>query len=53
MITTPSVFETKPGRQRERSKVPARSIFMFLLLALIIIVITLYFWGAHLASQGA
>lgn len=49
-ITTPSVFETKPGKEKPKSGIRAWVATSTLIVLFIIVV--LYFWGAHLAGQA-
>jgi len=52
VITTSSVFETKPGRSREKKPVPVKSILFSLCFLFLILIVALYFWGAHLSTQS-
>jgi hypothetical protein len=52
IVVPAPVFEVKPGRSFKKP-IPYLSIILTLVLLFLAIVVVLYFWGAHLVSQGA
>jgi hypothetical protein len=50
VITTPSVFETKPGK--EKQKMSVRVWITTGTIIFLVLIVILYFWGAHLTGQA-
>lgn len=52
-IILPSAFEAKPGKKREQRKGGLKNLIFSAFLIVAALIVALYFWGAHLARQGA